>query len=175
MNHIPRRYGLLTACTMIVGIVIGSGIFFKTDNILMSTGGSVTFGVLLFVLGAVSIVFGSLTIAQLASRTDEPGGIVGYARAFLSPRTACIFGWFQAFVYFPTLTAVVSYVVGVYLDMLFAWHLTLGPTVLVGFCVMSALFVFNTLSARLGGWLQNTATIVKLIPLFFFIAAGLLF
>ena len=37
------RYGLPTVIAMIVGIVIGSGIFFKSDNILLATGGSVVY------------------------------------------------------------------------------------------------------------------------------------
>lgn len=63
-----KQYGLPTAITMIVGIVIGSGIFFKSDNILVATRGSVSLGVLVFVLAAVSIIFGSLSIAELAAR-----------------------------------------------------------------------------------------------------------
>ena len=39
-----NEYGLFTAITMIVGIVIGSGIFFKSDNILIATGGSIALG-----------------------------------------------------------------------------------------------------------------------------------
>lgn len=48
---------------MIVGILIGSGIFFKSDNILVYTNGSVIKGIILFCLAVVGIVFGSLTIA----------------------------------------------------------------------------------------------------------------
>ena len=48
-----REYGLFTAIAMIVGIVIGSGIFFKSDNILIYTGGSIIKGVLVFSIAAV--------------------------------------------------------------------------------------------------------------------------
>ena len=43
MEH--KRYGRVTAITMISGIVIGSGIFFKSDNVLVYTGGNVLLGV----------------------------------------------------------------------------------------------------------------------------------
>ena len=46
MEQPKRRYGLFTAITMIIGICIGSGIFFKSDNILVATGGSVPLGIL---------------------------------------------------------------------------------------------------------------------------------
>ena len=61
-----NEYGLFTAITMIVGIVIGSGIFFKSDNILVATDGSIALGVLVFCIAAIAIIFGSLTISQLA-------------------------------------------------------------------------------------------------------------
>ena len=60
MKNTRERYGLITAVTMIVGIVIGSGIFFKSDNILKATGGSVFLGVVVFVIGAIAIIFGGL-------------------------------------------------------------------------------------------------------------------
>ncbi|HIW55637.1 MAG TPA: amino acid permease, partial [Firmicutes bacterium] len=64
-----KRYGLMTAVTMIVGIVVGSGIFFKSTDILQKTEGNVTLAVLVFIIGAVSIVFGSLSMSELALRT----------------------------------------------------------------------------------------------------------
>ena len=48
-----NRYGLPTAIAMIVGIVIGSGIFFKSDNILIATNGSIKLGILVFIVAAL--------------------------------------------------------------------------------------------------------------------------
>ena len=45
-NDVTKKYGLFTAITMIVGICIGSGIFFKSDNVLIATNGSIALGVL---------------------------------------------------------------------------------------------------------------------------------
>ena len=74
-----EKYSLLTAITMIVGTCIGSGIFFKSDNILIATNGSIMLGVILFVLAAIAIIFGSLSVGELAAKTNEPGGLVTYA------------------------------------------------------------------------------------------------
>ena len=78
-NMKKNEYGLFTAIAMIVGIVIGSGIFFKSDNILVATGGSIALGVLVFCIAAIAIIFGSLTISQLASRSSQSGGLIAYA------------------------------------------------------------------------------------------------
>ena len=170
-----NEYGLFTAITMIVGIVIGSGIFFKSDNILIATGGSIALGVLVFFIAAIAIIFGSLTISQLASRSSKEGGLIAYAEEYYNKSTSCAFGWFQTFLYFPTLIAVVSWVAGIYICILFGIEGTLEKQMLIGLAIMVFLFVINTLSAKLGGLFQNASTIIKLIPLLLIAVAGLVF
>lgn len=91
-KDITTKYGLVTAVTMIIGICIGSGIFFKSDNVLVATGGNILLGVISFVLAAISIVFGCLTIGELATRTDKVGGLITYAESFINQKVACAMG-----------------------------------------------------------------------------------
>lgn len=56
-----QSYGLFTTITMIVGIVIGSGIYFRADDIFIYANGNLALGLMVLTLGALSIVFGSLT------------------------------------------------------------------------------------------------------------------
>ena len=42
---LEKKYGLFTAICMVVGIVLGSGVFFKAQNILNTTGGHMTLGI----------------------------------------------------------------------------------------------------------------------------------
>ncbi len=170
-----KKYGLFTAITMIVGIVIGSGIFFKSDNILIFTGGNVFLGVVVFCFAATAIVFGSLTISELASRTDKAGGLIAYADEFCSPRVACAFGWFQALATFPTLAAVVAWVGGFYTFTLFGIESTLLQQVLLGGGYIIFFYLLNLLSAKLGGYFQNASTIIKMIPLILFAVVGLIY
>lgn len=51
-----QKYGLFTTIAMIVGIVIGSGIFFKSDNVLVYTNGNIFLGILVFIIAAFSII-----------------------------------------------------------------------------------------------------------------------
>ena len=44
-NQLQRKYGLFTAICMVVGIVIGSGVFFKAQAILEKTGGNMPMGI----------------------------------------------------------------------------------------------------------------------------------
>ena len=56
-----ETYGLFTAITMIVGIVIGSGIYFRADDIFTFTRGNLLLGIFVMILGSTSIIFGSLS------------------------------------------------------------------------------------------------------------------
>ena len=166
-----RRYGLFTAVTMIVGIVIGSGIFFRSHHILNYTNGNVAQGILVFCIAAMAIIFGCLTIDNLAALTDKPGGFITYLDQYVGKRAASAFGWFQCFIYYPTLSVVISWVVGRFMSLLFGWELALLGQVLVGFAWFAICFGFNILSGILGGFFQNFSTIMKIIPL---IVIGLL-
>ncbi len=170
-----RRYGLFTAVTMITGIVIGSGIFFKADNVLSYTNGNVLLGIIIFAVAAIAIVFGCLAISQLANLTDKPGGVIAYTEEFVGIGPSCAFGWFQTFLYLPTLAAVVAWVTGIYISQLFGIEYSLETTVLIGVGSLTVLFIINTLSAKLGGYFQNTAMIIKMLPLIIIAVAGFIF
>ena len=107
-----KRYSLFTAICLIVGICIGSGIFFKSDNVLIATGGNVALGVAMMLLAATTIVFGGLTLARFAARTTGHGGLIDYAEEFLGPRRAAFIGWNFTFLYMPVVCSVLSWVVG---------------------------------------------------------------
>lgn len=128
--------GLFTTIAMIIGVVIGSGIFFKSDNILVATNGSIALGVLVFCIAAIAIIFGSLTISELAARNSEAGGLIAYAEQSYNKSIACAFGWFQTFLYFPTLIAVVAYVAGIYICLLFGINGSLELQILIGLIVI---------------------------------------
>ncbi|MFT4146321.1 MAG: amino acid permease [Mobilitalea sp.] len=170
-----RRYGLFTAITMITGIVIGSGIFFKADNVLSYTNGNVMLGIIIFVVAAIAIVFGCLAISQLAVLTDKPGGLISYTEEFVGIGPSCAFGWFQTFLYLPTLAAIVAWVSGIYICQLFGIEFSMEVTVLIGTGCLIVLFIMNALSAKLGGYFQNASMIIKMIPLVIIAVAGLIF
>ena len=160
-----KHYGLMTAISMIVGIVVGSGIFFKGDDVLKYTGGNVLLGVLVFCIGAFGIIFGSLTLIEFSVRTKKNGGVAGYFEDFISKSIASGFGWFQTFVYYPTLIAVIGWVCGIYTCSLLGLDSTLELEIILGLLHIVIFYVINIVSVKVGGYFQNLTTIIKLIPL----------
>ncbi|MEG0157152.1 MAG: amino acid permease, partial [Anaerovoracaceae bacterium] len=55
-TELQKRYGLITAIALVVGIVIGSGVFFKAEKILSATGGNLPLGILAWVLGGLIMI-----------------------------------------------------------------------------------------------------------------------
>lgn len=170
-----ERYTLTTALCMIVGICIGSGIFFKSDNILIATGGNVALGVAMFLLAATTIVFGGLTLARFASRTDGAGGPIAYAERFLGPHRLTFVGWHFTFLYLPMVTAIICWVVGVYACMTFGLAGSFAQQMAIGLVFLLACCVWNVCWPTLGGYVQNTTTVAKVAPLVVVLAVGLVF
>lgn len=170
-----RKYGLFTAIAMIIGIVIGSGIYFKSYNILYFTGGNILQGVIALCVGAISIIFGCLAVSELASRTDKAGGVITYSDKFWNKKMAIVFGWFHMWIYYPTLTVIIAWISGIYLNILFGWENTLERQIINSVIVIALLFCINMFSAKLGGIFQRVTVVVKMIPLILFGIVGLIF
>ncbi|GHU38352.1 amino acid permease [Bacilli bacterium] len=171
-----RKFGLLMSIAMIIGIVIGSGIFFKADDILMQTNGNVMMGCLVLLLGALGIIFGGITISEWAKLTDDAGGLISYAEKAFGKLFAFLLGWFQSTVYFPALVAIVAFVAANYTLALFPllgssksgiWLMTIVYLVII--------YVMNLLSSKLSEIFQTSAMFIKLIPLFLIAICGLIF
>lgn len=173
MKKTEEHYGLATAITMIVGICIGSGIFFKADDILRMTGGSVALGVLVLCIGAFSIIFGSISLTELSIRTEKNGGIVAFFEEFISPRSASGFGWFQTFLYMPTINVVVSWAAGIYTVIILGLPASLELQVLIGTGYLLLFYALNYISLSLAGRFQVITTYVKLVPLIGIALVGL--
>ena len=109
-NELKKKYGLLTAICMVVGIVVGSGVFFKAEAILNKTGGNLKIGILAWIIGGIVMVTCAYTFSILATKHEKVSGVVDYAEAMLGRKYAYFVGWFLAVFYYPTLTSVLAWV-----------------------------------------------------------------
>lgn len=180
-SKVTRKFGLLTTTAMIVGIVIGSGIFFKTADILTAVDGNLWLSSLGWILGAVGIIFGGLTIATYAKKEDTVGGIITYSEMAWGKTFGYLTGWFQVFFYYPALTAIISWVGANYILVLFGQP---GPfstgeftpfSWLLTILVMVFFFVFNSFATKKAGQFQSAAMIIKITLLIVLALFGLVF
>ena len=113
-NTMEKRYGLVTAICMVVGIVIGSGVFFKAQTILQTTGGDMRIGVAAWIVGGLIMLACILAFAIMATMYEKVNGVVDYAEALVGEKYAYIVGWFTAVIYFPSMTGVLAWLTARY-------------------------------------------------------------
>ena len=75
-NQLERKYGLFTAICMVVGIVIGSGVFFKAQTILERTGGDMPLGIIAWVVGGIIMMVNLLTFSFMGQKYEKVNGLV---------------------------------------------------------------------------------------------------
>ena len=189
-NKLERKYGLFTAICMVVGIVIGSGVFFKAQVILEKTGGNMPLGILAWLIGGVIMLVCVLTFANMSQKYEKVNGIVDYAEATVGPKYGYLVGWFMTTIYYPTLTSVLAWLSARY-TLVFLTSVNPSLPLVVpaeqGGCVIGpeciALMLFylccgyavNALSPKLAGKLQTSTTVIKFIPLTLMAVVGIVY
>ena len=92
-----RELGVWAAAAIVVGTVIGSGIFLVPKSMVLRVGSPDTV-FLVWVAGGLLSLFGALTYAELASAMPEAGGEYVYLREAYGPFWAFVYGWTQMWV-----------------------------------------------------------------------------
>lgn len=172
---LKEKYGLLTAICMVVGIVIGSGVFFKAQDILTYTGGDMPLGILAWVIGGAVMLICGLTFSTFAMRYQKVNGLVDYAEEVVGPRYAYFVGWFMTTIYMPAMTSVLAWVSARYTLVLFGSSDITGGLCLALSCFyLCASYFINTLAPRIAGKFQVGTTVIKMIPLVLMMLVGVI-
>ena len=189
-NKLERKYGLFTAICMVAGIVIGSGVFFKAQDILIKTGGNMPLGILAWAIGGAIMLACLLSFSFMGQKYERVNGLVDYAEATVGPRYGYYMGWFIATIYFPSMTAILAWVSARYtMEFLCSANPNFPMTIPAnqGGCIvgpecmaitlfyMCAIYSINALSPKLAGKLQTSTTIIKLIPLALMAVVGMIY
>ncbi len=164
-TQLKKKYGLFTAISMVVGIVIGSGVFFKAEKILNVTGGDLPLGILAWVIGGVIMMVCSYVFAVMATKYEYVNGVVDYSEVTVGKKYGYMMGWFFATIYYPTLTSVLAWVSARYTAVLFGWSIVGPECMTISAFYLIASFAINALSPKIAGKFQVTTTVIKLIPL----------
>ncbi len=168
-----KRYGLPTAISMVIGIVIGSGIFFKTEAVLKVTGGDALIGVLSLIAAGLITFFCVYAFSMLAQKYQKVNGLVDYAEAACGEKYAYYIGWFMTFIYTPGITSVLGWVSAMYLCALFGFSPTGGETLAVAGLILVGIAFVNAVSPKFAGKLQVSTTVIKLVPLTLMAVVGI--
>lgn len=167
-----RSLGLISSLSLVIGTVIGSGIFFKQAAVLDYAHSS-NLALVAWLVGGLITMASGLTIAEIGSQMPHTGGLYVYLEKIYGKFWGFLAGWMQIIVYGPTLIAALGSYLATLLVAFFDLPKTSTP--LLAVIVIALIAAFNLLSNRYGAAFQVITTVGKLLPIAAIIIFGLLF
>ncbi|GAK30094.1 APC family amino acid-polyamine-organocationtransporter [Weissella oryzae SG25] len=171
-QHLRRSMGVMTGVSIVIGTVIGSGIFFKQAEVLTTAGGT-TAGLLAWIIGGLITLAAGLTIAEVGARIPETGGLYVYVTRLYGKFWGFLTGWTQVAIYAPGIVAALA----TYFALLFANFFGISTTYVPWIALITIFLVtgMNSLENRIPSAFQILTTSIKLIPIAGLIIFGLFF
>lgn len=186
-SDLVRSVGLWPAAAIVMGDIIGTGVFLVTSDMARALG-SATLVFAAWVVGGLIVLFGAFCYAELGAAFPRAGGPYVYLSRGLGPLWGFLFGWMVSFLERPvamaTLAAGLVRFIGFLFPMvtmpLFKGHVghydftvtTAQPLAVLVVVVVTAV---NYFSVRLGGAIQTVLTSLKMGTIVLIVAGGLLF
>lgn len=169
MDQLLRKLGLLDATLIIIGIVIGSGIFLLPNVIARSLPSRGAILAVWIVAGILSY-FGALAYAELGAMMPATGGQYVYLREAYGPCCAFLCGWVFVLAVLPGGIAFLAVGFSIYLDHFIP--LTPPMRTTASLLLVAALSAFNYVGVVQGAWIQRIFTTAKIAGLVLVIGAA---
>ena len=169
-NAYARRLNTWDAAMIVIGGVIGAGIFLTPATVARNTSSGAEV-LVLWTIGGLLTLAGVLCYAELGARRPQAGGIYVYLREAFGLLPAFLFGWTMALINYPGSVAAVATMFAEY----FCAALGLPPPYVKPAAVGAIVFIVgvNLFGIRAGAWMQNLFTVLKLAAIALLVVAGL--
>ncbi len=176
MEKVKKQYGLWTGIAMVIGIVIGSGVFIKAGGVLELSGGSLPVSLLAWLVGGIIMISSGFCFAVFASRITKYNGVVDYVEQATNKKVGYGLAWLMTTFYYPIIASIVALFASSYLfliiensnDMtgkLVFEYLGDYRVYIVAILIVIGLVVLNYLSPMISAKFQVSTTVIKLIPI----------
>lgn len=167
MAELARTIGRRDLTLIVIGGVIGSGIFLVPGGVLAKSGGTVGVALLVWLFGGVLSLLGALTYSELGAMNPGSGGLYLYVRDAFGRLPAFLYGWTVFFVIQAGTVATLAVASSAYLEQ----FVELGPTgrKLVSLILIALLTWLNVRGTRISIAALNAATVLKVAALVFLI------
>jgi APA family basic amino acid/polyamine antiporter len=179
-----KRLNLFDSTSIVIGSMIGSGIFIVSADIARNVGAPGWLMVVWITTGLMT-VFAALSYGELAGMMPRAGGQYIYLREAFSPLMGFLYGWTLFLVIQTGTIAAVAMAFGKFTGVLFPWvsegyilvklgFIKFSSVHLVAIISIAFLTYINTLGISMGKWVQNIFTVSKIGILIVFILIGLI-
>ncbi|XP_014285984.1 b(0,+)-type amino acid transporter 1 isoform X1 [Halyomorpha halys] len=172
--HLQRRVGLLSGVALIVGTMIGSGIFVSPTGLLVRTG-SVGMSLIIWIACGLLSLLGALAYAELGTMNTSSGAEYAYFMDAYGPLPAFLFSWVSTLVLKPSQMAIICLSFAKYAVEAFVTECDPPVTVvkLVGVLAILIILFINCYSVNLATSVMNVFTAAKLIAVMVVVVGGL--
>lgn len=167
-EKMKKNMGVMTAMSVVVGCVIGAGVFFKPYAIYQATGGAPGLAMLSWIVGGLISIFGALTFAEIAVLIPRTGGMVTYLGDVYGKKLGFLAGWMQVVIFYPSYLAGYGVKVGSELSAMLGINISMP----VGIAIIVGIVCLNVLGSEVASKFQIVSTACKLIPLFLIMIVG---
>jgi basic amino acid/polyamine antiporter, APA family len=174
--ELPRKLGLFSAVSVLVGSTIGSGIFRSSAGIAARIPDERLFFVA-WIAGGVCVLAGALTYAELASALPRTGGVFVYLREGFGRLPAFLFGWAELTIVRASALGAIATVFAEYLLRMLGVAVTNNSDTVHYVAAASILLVafFNFVGVHIGALIQNLTASAKYVGLLLLVLASFLF
>jgi len=172
--NLKRTVGLFSGISLIVGTMIGSGIFVSPTGLLDRTG-SVAMSLLVWTACGIVSMFGALAYAELGTMIPSSGAEYSYFMKAFGPFSAYMFSWVSTFIIKPSQLAIICMSFAAYAVEAFAYECEPDPFIIqltAGATVAVVTFV-NCWSVELATQVQNVFCSCKLVAVAIIICGGI--
>lgn len=170
-NHLRADLGLVSALSLVVGMVLGAGAFMKPPAVLAAAGDT-NLALAAWAVGGLLSMAGGLSLCELGVLFPRTGGVFVYLEELYGPKVAFLFGWMLSLIFGPALVGALTGYFSSVFCLLFDISSQYTPAVGAG--ALAFITFVNSISVRASGYLQTTATFCKLIPVLLLTIFGLL-
>ena len=164
-----RLLSLSGAIAIIIGIVIGAGIF-KTPSMVAGITGDIGWMMAVWVAGSIISIAGALCYAELATTYPHAGGDYHFLSKAYGKNIAFLYGWAKATVINTGSIALLAFVFGDYMTKVLA--LGQHSTVIWAIAIIVALTLVNLVGIHLSSRIQTWLTLFEVTGLIVIIAVG---
>jgi len=170
VSKLKKSLTFIEAIALVVGGVIGSGIFLK-PGIVFNNAGSPMLGLMAWFVGGIVTLASALTIAEIASAIPKTGGLYVYMEDLFGDVWGFLLGWVQTMISFPASAAALAIAFATFST--FFIPMTSLQQKLLAITVMLFVALMNIIATKVGGVIQTIATVGKLLPIAVIIGFGL--
>ncbi len=156
---LKRTLGTTDLTLLVIGNVIGSGIFLVPSEVLRMSGGNVTTASLVWLVGGVLSLLGALSYGELGSMENSSGGLYGYIRDGFGRFPAFLYGWTLFFVIGSGTIATLAVAAANYMGQFAELTPIMKKVIAVSLLVIMA--TINVRGTRGSASVQNVATAIK--------------